>query len=68
MKELTKIPHGDDKVTVELTVKELMALTGIRFYNNHHVEVSARKKINEALEMNRENERNNGPIDYQLLV
>jgi len=45
-----KIPQGDAKVTVELTVKELMALTGVRFRENHKLEVEARKKLNEALE------------------
>ena len=45
-----KIPHGDEKVTVQLTVKELMALTGVRFRDNHKIEVAARKKLNEVLE------------------
>ncbi|HUC93445.1 MAG TPA: hypothetical protein VMS09_15725 [Paenibacillus sp.] len=45
-----KIPQGDAKVKVELTVKELMALTGVRFHENHKVEVAARKKLNEVLE------------------
>ncbi|WP_127530642.1 hypothetical protein [Paenibacillus kobensis] len=45
-----KIPHGEDKVQVELTIKELMALAGARFPNNHMIEVNARKKLNEVLE------------------
>ncbi|MWC29056.1 hypothetical protein [Paenibacillus sp. MMS18-CY102] len=45
-----KIPHGEDKVKVELTVKELMVLAGARFPNNHVLEVAARKKLNEVLE------------------
>lgn len=45
-----KIPHGEDKVKVELTVKELMVLAGARFPNNHMIEVNARKKLNEVLE------------------
>jgi len=45
-----KIPHGEDKVKVELTIKELMVLAGTRFPNNHVIEVSARKKLNEVLE------------------
>ncbi|TYP70133.1 hypothetical protein [Paenibacillus methanolicus] len=45
-----KIPQGDQKVTVELTMKELMALAGIRFHGNHNIEVSARKKLNSVLE------------------
>ncbi|CAM4458601.1 hypothetical protein [Paenibacillus tarimensis] len=45
-----KIPQGDAKVKVELTVKELMALTGVRFHDNHTMKAAARKKLNEALE------------------
>ncbi|SFF10373.1 hypothetical protein SAMN04487969_1145 [Paenibacillus algorifonticola] len=68
MSEQTRIPHGDEKVTVELTVKELMALSGVRFHNNHHVEVSARKKLNEALEETYEIDKSSAPIDYRLLI
>ena len=59
-----KIPHGDDLVTVELTVKELMALAGIRFHGNHRLEIDARKKLNSALSETFELEQ---PIPYQLL-
>ncbi|GIQ66255.1 hypothetical protein PACILC2_48230 [Paenibacillus cisolokensis] len=45
MNEAVKIPQGDQKVTVELTVKELMALAGLRFHNNHDVEIAAKKKL-----------------------
>lgn len=45
-----RIPQGDDTVKVELTVKELMALSGIKFHGNHNVEVSAKKKLQEAIE------------------
>ena len=48
MNTQVKIPQGDEKVMVELTRKELMALAGIRFYGNHNIEVSARKKLNEV--------------------
>ncbi|WP_054028353.1 hypothetical protein [Bacillus sp. FJAT-28004] len=69
MNNVTKIPHGDDTVTVELTVKELMALTGVRFHNNHGVEISARKKLNEVLvETYERDQKENAPIDYQLLL
>jgi len=67
MDQLTKIPHGNDKVTVELTVKELMALSGVHFPNNHSVKVSARKKLNEVLEETYEIDQKNHPIDYQTL-
>lgn len=68
MSQQTRIPHGDEKVTVELTVKELMALSGIRFHNNHHIEISARKKLNEVIENTCRDVQSEGPIDYQLLV
>jgi len=45
----TKIPHGDQVLTVELTVKELIALTGVRFNHNHAVKASAHKKLKSAL-------------------
>ncbi|MFF2481875.1 hypothetical protein [Paenibacillus sp. NPDC058071] len=67
MSQTTKIPHGDEKVTVELTVKEAMALSGIRFHNNHHVEVSARKKLNEVLEGTYEIDKSSSPLDYSAL-
>ncbi|MCU6711175.1 hypothetical protein M6D81_20995 [Paenibacillus sp. J5C_2022] len=65
---LTKIPHGDEKVTVELTVKELLVLSGIKFHDNHEVKISARKKLNHALEHTWEQDRtNDGPISYEML-
>jgi len=48
--EKTKIPHGDEVVTVELTVKELIALTGVRMYDNNSSKISAYKKLNHTLE------------------
>ncbi|URN92767.1 MAG: hypothetical protein NAG76_13015 [Candidatus Pristimantibacillus lignocellulolyticus] len=47
---MTKIPQGDEVLTVELTVKELIALTGVRFNDNNSLKVSAHKKLNSALE------------------
>ncbi|RIX52727.1 hypothetical protein D3P08_11980 [Paenibacillus nanensis] len=65
---LTKIPNGDEKVTVELTVKELMALSGIQFHANHDVKVSARKKLNSVLAETWEQEgKQNASISYQFL-
>jgi len=46
-----KIPQGDDTMKVELTVKEVMALAGIKFHNNHGVEVSAKRKLQDALDV-----------------
>lgn len=48
--EKTKIPHGDEVVTVELTVKELIALTGVRLYDGNSAKISAYKKLNHTLE------------------
>ncbi len=45
-----RIPQGDDTVKVELTVKEVLALTGIKFPNNHSIEISAKKKLNHVIE------------------
>ena len=44
-----KIPNGDEKVTVELTVKELLALAGQKFPLDRNIEISARRKLNEVL-------------------
>lgn len=69
MSTQAKIPYGDDKITVELTVKEMMALTGVRFHNNHSIEISARKKLNNVLlETYERDQQENGPIPYQLLL
>lgn len=63
-----KIPYGEEKVTVELTIKELQALAGIRFHSNHEVEISARKKLNMVLEGKYEQDsKADAPIPYQLL-
>lgn len=68
MMNMTKIPNGNEKVTIELTVKELLALTGVHFHANHDIKISARKKINSALEDTWEREaKENAPIPYQLL-
>lgn len=48
--EKTKIPQGDEVVTVELTVKELIALTGVRMYDNNSSKISAYKKLHHTLE------------------
>ncbi|WP_172198823.1 hypothetical protein [Saccharibacillus qingshengii] len=42
--------HADEKVSVELTREEALALTGVRFHNGHKIEVDARKKIRSAFE------------------
>ncbi|MBW5447014.1 hypothetical protein GE107_13175 [Cohnella sp. CFH 77786] len=50
MNPVVHIPQGDDTVKVELTLKEIMALTGVKFHNNHTIEVSAKKKLQHVLE------------------
>ncbi|GBF74033.1 hypothetical protein PA598K_02363 [Paenibacillus sp. 598K] len=68
MNTSVKIPQGDEKVTVELTVKELMALAGARFHGNHTLEIGARKKLKDALAdtYNIDSSKKDS-IDYQLL-
>ncbi|WP_028560414.1 hypothetical protein [Paenibacillus pinihumi] len=69
MNTTVKIPQGEEKVTVQLTVKELMALSGIRFHGNHKLEIEARKKLNDALNetFDIESPSRKDSIDYHLL-
>lgn len=51
MNRALEIPHGDETVMVELTVKEAMALSGgIRFRPESKVALSAKKKVQKVLE------------------
>ncbi|WP_166241127.1 hypothetical protein [Paenibacillus turpanensis] len=50
MNTTVSIPKGEEKVMVELTVKEAMALTGYRFNENPDVINNARKKIKKQIE------------------
>ncbi len=45
-----KIPNGEEKIMVELTVKEAMALTGVRFNSEPKMLFDARKKLKVSLE------------------
>ncbi|MCS7464672.1 hypothetical protein N0M98_31745 [Paenibacillus doosanensis] len=40
----------EKKISVELTVNEALALTGVRFPQNHQLEVDAMHKIKRSLE------------------
>ncbi|SDC52845.1 hypothetical protein SAMN02799630_00098 [Paenibacillus sp. UNCCL117] len=40
----------DKKISVELTFNEALALTGVRFPQNHQLEVDAMHKIKKQLE------------------
>ncbi|WP_199615467.1 hypothetical protein [Paenibacillus alkalitolerans] len=44
------VPHGEEKITVELTVKEAIALTGIRFNEQPDLLTEARKKVKKTIE------------------
>lgn len=50
MKTSVAVPHGEDKITVELTVKEAMALTGQQFNGNREVKPAATRKVMDAIE------------------
>ncbi len=45
MNSQVKIPGGDELITVELTLKEAIALSGIRFHDEPHLVLDARKKL-----------------------
>lgn len=42
--------HQEKKISVELTLNEALALTGVRFRENHKLEVDAMHKIKRQLE------------------
>lgn len=44
------IPQGEEKITIELSVKEAIALTGVRFNANHDLVLDARKKVKESID------------------
>lgn len=44
------IPQKEKKVTVELTVKEAMALGGYRFNDDPHVRTEALKRVLDSLD------------------
>ncbi|WP_170295601.1 hypothetical protein [Chengkuizengella sediminis] len=45
-----KVPKGDEKITVELTMKEAIALTGIRFNQQPELKTEAKKKLMRIIE------------------
>jgi len=49
METMFKIPNGEEKITVELTVKEALALAGARFLEPSVV-LDARKKVKTTIE------------------
>lgn len=44
------VPQGEERITVELTVKEAMALSGFRFNQNSSQLADARRKVRSALD------------------
>jgi hypothetical protein len=61
------IPHGEEMVTVELTLKEAMALSGYRFNQNAKQLAFARRKVKKALDRKIIGE-NEQPIRYEELT
>lgn len=60
------IKAGQNKVTVELTADEALALTGVRFNSNPQVEAVAKKKIRKAFEKTFDFSTQD-KVDYELL-
>jgi hypothetical protein len=50
------IPHGEEKITIELSVKEALALSGVKFAHNHELALDARKKVQQSIENKFKNE------------
>ncbi|WNR43236.1 hypothetical protein [Paenibacillus roseipurpureus] len=44
-----QIPHGEEIIRIEMTVKEALALTGSKFNANHKLETDALKKVKQSL-------------------
>jgi hypothetical protein len=44
------IPQGEEKITIELSVKEALALSGVKFAHNHELALDARKKVQQSIE------------------
>ncbi|MDR6548866.1 hypothetical protein [Paenibacillus qinlingensis] len=46
---MLQIPHGEEIIRVEMTVKEALALTGTKFALNQKVETDAIKKLKQSI-------------------
>ncbi|CAG7626695.1 hypothetical protein PAESOLCIP111_02841 [Paenibacillus solanacearum] len=65
MNDMT-LRHGEEKVMLELSLKEAMALAaGVRFNNDLRIAAEARKKVRKTIETMLLPET--GKIHYQLL-
>jgi len=49
MTNTAMLPNGEEKIMVELTVKEAIALTGYKFLEQRELLPSARKKLRESV-------------------
>jgi hypothetical protein len=50
MEEKLEIAHGEDRIVVELTLREALALSGDKFLMNHQLETQAIKKLKRSIE------------------
>lgn len=48
--EHVMVPQGDEKITVELTLKEAIALTGVKFNEQPDLATNARKKLKQSVQ------------------
>ncbi|MFW5435391.1 hypothetical protein [Paenibacillus apiarius] len=49
MNSAIHIPQGEEKITIELTVKEAMALAGQKFHADPSVKSKAMRKLNAVI-------------------
>jgi chromosomal replication initiation ATPase DnaA len=54
MNNNVKIPKENEEVTVHLTVKELLSLSGDKFNQDHSTLIAARKKIRQQIEQHQQ--------------
>jgi hypothetical protein len=45
-----KIPNSNESVSINLTVKEILSLSGDKFGQDHSLLIQARKKLRQQLE------------------
>ncbi len=50
MMQEVAIPKGEETITLELTVKEAIALTGIKFHEHPDLLTAARRKLKQSVE------------------
>lgn len=61
------IPQGNRSITVELTVKEALALAGYRFNQDPKLSAGARRKVKQAVE-SAFFQQQEQPICYEALI